>query len=122
MYEKCKTVAEKNFIWILIMGFGFIVTIFSIWRGVYVSDQRVRVDPIGEQLEQATRNQSDITDGVKRVEKRFGAVERRIETNEDRVDRATGRADALDEKIGDAAKIIADCERILKSIRERGQE
>lgn len=122
MYEKCKTVAEKNFIWILIMGFGFIVAIFSIWRGVYVSDQRVRVDPIGEQLEQATRNQSDITDGVKRVEKRFGAVERRIETGEDRVDRATGRADALDEKIGDAAKIIADCERILKSIRERGQE
>lgn len=83
-------------------------------RGCGVSDDGGGVDAVREELNAAESNQSAITAGIGNAERTVGDAEKTVSN-------AESAAIHIESGQRKAEAIIADCERILKQIRQRGK-
>jgi len=83
--------------------------------GTGVSDNGIRVEDVREQLSTAVQHQQQITSGL------AGAVER-SDTAAARAGRIEERAGAAAQSVGDAGKLIDECQQIVGTIRNRGKK
>ena len=80
-----------------------------------VSDNGVRIDDVREQLGTDISNQQQITSGL------AGAVER-SDTAAARAGRIEERAGAAAQSVGEAGRLLDECQQIIGRIRNRGQK
>ena len=83
--------------------------------GTDVSDNGVRVDDIREQLGTITEHQRELTAGINSAEE--GAA--RIEGGVQRVSEATERAEVA---VGEAGRLLDECQQIIGTVRNRGKK
>ncbi len=87
-----------------------------------VSDNGDGADGVREQLEQSMDNQSTITAGIGDAGEQAKSVTDSIERSAERIGEIGDAVDNLASSERAAGEIIADSQRILGRIRERGQE
>ena len=79
-----------------------------------VSDNGVRIDDVREQYQRIEVNQQQITSGL------AGAVER-SDTAAARAGRIEERAGASAQSVGEAGRLLDECQQIIGTVRNRGQ-
>lgn len=82
--------------------------------GSDVSDNGVRIDDVREQYQRIEVNQQQITSGL------AGAVER-SDTAAARAGRIEERAGAAAQSVGEAGRLLDECQQIIGAVRNRGQ-
>ena len=80
-----------------------------------VSDNGIRIDDVREQLSTAAEHQREITAGIGSAE--AGAA--RIEGGVQRVSEAAERAEVA---VGEAGRLLDECQQIIGTVRNRGKK
>ena len=80
-----------------------------------VSDHGGGADTVGNQLEQAGTNIQNAKDGIDQATSTAGAVAGTVAD-------AQGTAEYISGTVNDSAELIADCQRIIETVRRRGKE
>ena len=83
--------------------------------GADVSDDGVRIDDVREQYQHIEVNQRQITSGL------AGAVER-SDTAAARAGRIEERAGAAAQSVGEAGRLLDECQQIIGTVRNRGKK
>ena len=83
--------------------------------GSDVSDNGVRIDDVREQYQRIEVNQQQITSGL------AGAVER-SDTAAARAGRIEERAGAAAQSVGEAGRLLDECQQIIGTVRNRGKK
>ena len=83
--------------------------------GTDVSDNGKRIDDIREQLGTAVQHQQQITSGL------AGAVER-SDAAAARAGRIEERAGAAAQSVGEAGRLLDECQQIIGTVRNRGKK
>lgn len=104
---------KKN-LYYFIAGILALAVVACAVRGCGVHDNDGRVDAVREELNAAESNQSAITAGIGNAERTVGDAEKTVSN-------AESAAIHIESGQRKAEAIIADCERILKQIRQRGK-
>lgn len=86
-----------------------------------LSDNGSGADAIGNQLEEAGNNQSTITGGISNAEKSVSNINASIERSEEEITKAGATVSNIENQQREAGAIIADCQSIVKAVRERGK-
>ena len=84
-------------------------------------NDRTGTDTIGNQLEEAGNNQSTITGGISNAEKSVSNINASIERSEEGITKAGTTVSNIENQQREAGSIIADCQRILETIRKRNE-
>lgn len=79
------------------------------------------IDAIGNQLEEAGRNQQSIADGIDNAQKSTDVIQDSIDESRSGIENAEQSIDRIETDQRTAAGIIADCQRILEGIRKRNE-
>lgn len=108
----------KNYRWSLI-AVAVTFALYAYFGGV--SDNGGRAGDAGAKLDAAVRNQSDITSRIDGIEERVDDIGGRIDRSAEAVGRAEDRALRIEGSLGEAGSLIADCQRIIAGVRERGE-
>lgn len=82
--------------------------------GTDVSDNRIRIDDVRNELSTAQEHQRQITDGLE------NAVQR-SDTAAERAGRIEERAVRSETAVNDAGKLIDECQQIIGRVRNRGK-
>lgn len=98
----------------LILSIVIIALVAFAVRGCGVSDDGSGADAVRTELNAAGSNQSGITTGIGTAESAAGELETAVNDAEN----AAGKIEANEREAG---AIIADCQRIIREIRERGE-
>lgn len=117
MYEKIKDYMEAHCIGIAVA----VALILSAVLAGILYDHGGGAGDTGRQLDEAVGNQQDITSRIDDAESRARDIEERIDESADAVGRAEDRASRIEGSLDEAGSLIADCERILARVRERGE-
>ena len=80
-----------------------------------VSDNGIRIDDVSEQYQHIEVNQRQITSGL------AGAVER-SDTAAARAGRIEERAGAAAQSVGEAGRLLDECQQIIGTVRNRGKK
>ena len=80
-----------------------------------VSDNGIRIDDVREQYQHIEVNQRQITSGL------AGAVER-SDTAAARAGRIEERAGAAAQSVGEAGRLLDECQQIIGTVRNRGKK
>ena len=83
--------------------------------GTDVSDNGIRIDDVREQYQRIEVNQQQITSGL------AGAVER-SDTAAARAGRIEERAGAAAQSVGEAGRLLDECQQIIGTVRNRGKK
>jgi len=83
--------------------------------GTDVSDNGIRIDDVREQYQRIEVNQQQITSGL------AGAVER-SDTAAARAGRIEERAGAAAQSVGEAGRLLDECQQIVGTVRNRGKK
>ena len=94
----------------------------------YVSDQRARTDAIRDQLDAVSNSQQSVIDRLGKLENGLADSQKQVERISGTVGAAAGavnsaqeRIEQSQERVRTSAEILADCQRILREVRARGQ-
>lgn len=96
--------------------------------GFYVYHHGRGIDPAGGEYQRAAENQQRITEGIQSAEETNGGIGDAIDRSTDRITESQGTVQSARESIerneddlDQAGRILEDCQRILRSVRERKQ-
>lgn len=120
MYEKIKSWISNNR---FLVGLGVGAVLFLacyLFSRVGLSDNRSRTNDTGTKLEQAVRNQQEISAGITDSKGTADAIESSIERSQTANRSAAEAVDRCTELVEEAGRIAADNLEILATIRTRG--
>lgn len=112
------TTKSRNYI---IAGVLVILLCAFALRSCGLHDNGSGADAIGNQLEEAGNNQSTITGGISNAEKSVSNINASIERSEEGITKAGATVSNIENQQREAGAIIADCQSIVKAVRERGK-
>ncbi len=116
----------KEFIkshWImLIAGAAVICAGVYFFAGSRVHDNGVGADTVRHEIGAAREQQHQISEGLQSAESRAGEIANSLERSETANQEATSRADSIEATIEQQRAAIADCQRIVRTVRERGKK
>lgn len=114
----------KEFIkshWLLLVaGVAFIC--LCLFAGSGVHDNGERIDTVRHEIGAAREQQHQISEGLQSAESRAGEVASSLERSETANREAASRADSIEATIEQQRAAIADCQRLTRTIRERGKK
>lgn len=90
--------------------------------GSGVHDNRERVDAVRHEIRTAREQQHKISEGLQSAESRAGKVTSSLERSASANQEAASRADSIEATIEQQRAAIADCQRIVRTVRERGKK
>lgn len=105
---------------LLIAGLAFIC--LCLFAGSGVHDNGERIDAVRHEVGAAISQQHQISEGLQSAESRAGEVASSIERSETANREAASRADSIEATIEQQRTAIADCQRIARTVRERGKK
>lgn len=90
--------------------------------GSGVHDNGERADAVRHEIGAAREQQRQISEGLQSAESRAGKVTSSLERSASANREAASRADSIEETIEQQRAAIADCQRIARTVRERGKK
>lgn len=90
--------------------------------GSGVHDNGVGADTVRHEIGAAREQQHQISEGLQSAESRAGKVTSSLERSASANREAASRADSIEETIEQQRAAIADCQRIARTVRERGKK
>lgn len=90
--------------------------------GSGVHDNGERVDAVRHEIRTAREQQHKISEGLQSAESRAGKVTSSLERSASANQEAASRADSIEATIEQQRAAIADCQRLTRTIRERGKK
>lgn len=105
---------------LLIAGAAFIC--LCLFAGSGVHDNGERIDAVRHEIGAACEQQHQISEGLQSAESRAGKVTSSIERSASASREAANRADSIEATIEQQRAAIADCQRLTRTIRERGKK
>ena len=117
--EKYKKVFCVVFL-VLSFFFGFFLAKYLYGREI-VSDKGVRAESITEKLHDSEKQQSGITEGLQESQKYSEEIRNISESNIKSLGEANNSLDGIDETINSSGEAIEECERIISTVRQRGE-
>ena len=90
--------------------------------GSRVHDNGVGADTVRHEIGAAREQQHQISEGLQSAESRAGKVTSSLERSASANREAASRADSIKETIEQQRAAIADCQRIARTVRERGKK
>lgn len=105
---------------LLIAGAAFICLCLFAESGVH--DNGERADAVRHEIRTAREQQHKISEGLQSAESRAGKVTSSLERSENANREAASRADSIESTIEQQRAAIADCQRLTRTIRERGKK
>lgn len=105
---------------LLIAGAAFICLCLFAGNGVH--DNGERIDTVRHEIGAAREQQHQISEGLQSAESRAGEVASSLERSETANREAASRADSIEATIEQQRAAIADCQRLTRTIRERGKK
>ncbi len=105
---------------LLIAGVAFICLCF--FAGSRVHDNGARIDTVRHEIGAAREQQHQISEGLQSAESRAGEIAGSLERSETANREAASRADSIEATIEQQRAAIADCQRLTRTIRERGKK
>lgn len=91
-------------------------------NGSGVHDNGVGADTVRHEIGAAREQQHQISEGLQSAESRAGKVTSSLERSASANREAASRADSIEETIEQQRAAIADCQRIARTVRERGKK
>lgn len=118
-----KTFIKNNRLLFIALAIFLCVGIwFSFGAGSRVHDNGVGADTVRHEIGAAREQQHKISEGLQSAESRAGKVTSSIERSASASREAASRADSIEETIEQQRAAIADCQRIARTVRERGKK
>ena len=90
--------------------------------GSGVHDNGERADAVSHEIGAAREQQHQISEGLQSAESRAGKVTSSLERSASANHEAASRADSIEATIEQQRAAIADCQRIVRTVRERGKK
>lgn len=90
--------------------------------GSRVHDNGVGADTVRHEIGAAREQQHQISEGLQSAESRAGEIANSLERSETANQEAASRADSIEATIEQQRAAIADCQRIVRTVRERGKK
>lgn len=90
--------------------------------GSGIHDNGERVDAVRQEIRTAREQQHKISEGLQSAESRAGKVTSSLERSASASQEAASRADSIEATIEQQRAAIADCQRLTRTIRERGKK
>ena len=104
---------RKNIIIVLVAVISLCASyLLGFYRGTHVSHQPERAGNIVQQLNEAERTQSEITDGISDAQESTGRIEAGISEAESTVNR-------IDSNVNEAGDLIDQCQQIIERVQRR---
>ncbi len=91
-------------------------------NGSGVHDNGERADAVRHEIRTAREQQHQISEGLQNAENRAGEVASSLERSASANQEAASRADSIEATIEQQRAAIADCQRLTRTIRERGKK
>lgn len=107
---------------LLIAGVTVICAGIYFFAGSGVHDNGERIDTVRHEIGAAREQQHQISEGLQSAESRAGEVASSLEQSETANREAASRADSIEATIEQQRAAIADCQRLTRTIRERGKK
>lgn len=95
---------------------------FSFSAGSGVHNNGDGADTVRHEIGTAISQQHQISEGLQSAESRAGKVTSSLERSASANREAASRADSIEETIEQQRTAIADCQRITRTVRERGKK
>ena len=111
--ETALAILVAAFVLVVIFCTGYVLGLRN--AGGDVSDNGIRIDDVREQYQHIEVNQRQITSGL------AGAVER-SDTAAARAGRIEERAGAAAQSVGEAGRLLDECQQIIGTVRNRGKK
>ena len=105
---------------LIILGAAFLAGYLTGQR-TSLPDNRSGANAVREQLNQATSNQQQLTDGIDHAAATAGEVTAGIDRGQEEVGAAGATAQRIEAGQSEAAGLISDSQQILANIRARGK-
>lgn len=105
---------------LLIVGAAFIC--LCLFAGSGVHDNGERIDTIRHEIGAAREQQHQISEGLQSAESRASEITSSLKRSASANQEATSRADSIEATIEQQRAAIADCQRIARTVRERGKK
>lgn len=105
---------------LLIAGAAFIC--LCLFAGSGVHDNGERADAVRHEIRTAREQQHKISEGLQSAESRAGKVTSSLEQSASANREAASRADSIEATIEQQRAAITDCQRIVRTVRERGKK
>lgn len=114
---------KKNITIVAVCLFCLVATFFSgyLYGIRNIHHNGAGIGDVGKQLEQIESNQHTITSGIESVTGGISESKESIKSSQQAIDRADENAASLENSFNTAGESIADCQRILAEIRQRGK-
>lgn len=110
----------KSHCLLLIAGAAFIC--LCLFAGSGVHDNGERIDAVRHEIGAACEQQHQISEGLQNAENRAGEVASSLERSASANQEAASRADSIEATIEQQRAAVADCQRIARTVRERGKK
>lgn len=121
--DEFKTFIKNNRLLLIALAIFLCVGIwFSFCAGSRVYDNGERIDAVRHEIGTAREQQHEISEGLQSAESRAGKVTSSIERSASASREAASRADSIEATIEQQRAAIADCQRIVRTVRERGKK
>lgn len=117
MNESIKKFIADHWLLLLLIAAGICICFFS---GSRVHDNGVGADSVRHEIGAAQRQQQQISAGLQEAESTAGSVAGSIERSESANRDAASTADDIEETVEQQRAAIADCQRLIRTIRARG--
>lgn len=122
MNEAKEFIKNNRLLFIALAIFLCVGIWFSFGAGSGVHDNGERIDTTRHEIGAAISQQHQISEGLQSAESRAGEVASSLERSASANQEAASRADCIEETIEQQRAAIADCQRIVRTIRERGKK
>lgn len=121
--NELKTFIKNNrSLFITLAIFLCVGILFSFSAGSRVHDNGDGADTVRHEIRTAISQQHQISEGLQSAESRAGEVASSLERSASANREAANRADSIEETIEQQRAAIAECQRIARTVRERGKK
>lgn len=122
MNEAKEFIKNNRLLFIALAIFLCVGIWFSFGAGSGVHDNGERADAVRHEIRTAREQQHQISEGLQNAENRAGEVASSLERSASANQEAASRADSIEATIEQQRAAIADCQRLTRTIRERGKK
>ena len=117
MNESIKKFITDHWFLLVLIAAGICLCLFA---GSRVHDNGIGTDTVRHEIGTAQRQQQQISAGLQETESTVGSVASSIEKSESANRDAESTADDIEETVEQQRAAIADCQRLIRTIRARG--
>ena len=122
MNETKEFIKNNRYLLIALAIFLCVGIWFSFCAGSRVYDNGERIDAVRHEIGAAREQQHQISEGLQSAESRAGEVANSLERSASANQEAASRADSIEATIEQQRAAITDCQRIARTVRERGKK